>query len=249
MHGLTGGSWKRNKDRTRATEMKDTRGNLAVTSGSETYRRCALPRQLSTLVPRRNRHKRPILAAPHQVNNLTMPSALPHTRSHWRRLAPAVRCASRTLHSGFTKRGCGTGCPALFVLIRAWGSPTARVPANSPDGISPRSGLRTGQLCKRRDVVDSSYRRGDLVGELPAQLGQFGRRRVEQAAMTGEPQRRFEQFERYRFRTGQPPLQHPLLTDPQAFVEKPLLVEHFIDVPVGKPIGHDMVGVHERPQR
>src|SRR6476660_2173220 len=26
------------------------------------------------LVPRRNRHKRPILAAPHQVNNLTMPS-------------------------------------------------------------------------------------------------------------------------------------------------------------------------------
>ena len=26
MHGLTGGSWKRNKDRTRATEMKDTRG-------------------------------------------------------------------------------------------------------------------------------------------------------------------------------------------------------------------------------
>ena len=50
MHGLTGGSWKRNKDRTRATEMKDTRGNLAVTSGSETYRRCALPRQLSTLL-------------------------------------------------------------------------------------------------------------------------------------------------------------------------------------------------------
>jgi hypothetical protein len=27
------------------------------------------------LVPRRNRHKRPILAAPHQVNNLTMPAA------------------------------------------------------------------------------------------------------------------------------------------------------------------------------
>src|SRR6185436_2644915 len=26
------------------------------------------------LVPRRNRHKRPILAAPHQVNNLTMPA-------------------------------------------------------------------------------------------------------------------------------------------------------------------------------
>src|SRR5271166_5396888 len=73
MHGLTGGSWKRHTDRTRATEMKDTRGNLAVTSGSETYRRCALPRQLSTLLPRRNRHKRPILAAPHKVNNLTMP--------------------------------------------------------------------------------------------------------------------------------------------------------------------------------
>ena len=49
MHGLTGGSWKRHTDRTTATEMKDTRGNLAVTSGSETYRRCALPRQLSTL--------------------------------------------------------------------------------------------------------------------------------------------------------------------------------------------------------
>jgi hypothetical protein len=29
--------------------MKDIRGNLAVTSGSETYRRCSLPRQLSTL--------------------------------------------------------------------------------------------------------------------------------------------------------------------------------------------------------
>ncbi len=65
MHGLTGGSWKRHTDRTRATEMKDTRGNLAVTSGSETYRRCALPRQLSTLLPRCNRH-RPILAAPHK---------------------------------------------------------------------------------------------------------------------------------------------------------------------------------------
>ena len=34
---------------TRATAMKDIRGNLAVTSGSETYRRCSLPRQLSTL--------------------------------------------------------------------------------------------------------------------------------------------------------------------------------------------------------
>ena len=50
MHGLTGGSWKRNKDRTRATEMKDTRGNPAVTSGSETYRRSSSLRQLSTLL-------------------------------------------------------------------------------------------------------------------------------------------------------------------------------------------------------
>ena len=49
MHGLTGGSWKRNRDRARATEMKDTRGNPAVTSGSETYRRSTSPRQLSTL--------------------------------------------------------------------------------------------------------------------------------------------------------------------------------------------------------
>lgn len=49
MHGLTGGSWKRAKDRARATEMKDTRGNPVVTSGSGTYRRSALPRQLSTL--------------------------------------------------------------------------------------------------------------------------------------------------------------------------------------------------------
>ena len=50
MHGLTGGSWKRNRDRARATEMKDTRGNPAVTSGSETYRRSSLPRQISTLL-------------------------------------------------------------------------------------------------------------------------------------------------------------------------------------------------------
>ena len=75
MHGLTGGSWKRNKDRTRATEMKDTRGNLAVTSGSETYRRCALPRQLSTLLPRRNRHNDQSSQPPNKVNNLTMPPA------------------------------------------------------------------------------------------------------------------------------------------------------------------------------
>ena len=32
MHGLTGGSWKRNTDRARVTEMKDTRGNPAVTA-------------------------------------------------------------------------------------------------------------------------------------------------------------------------------------------------------------------------
>ena len=73
MHGLTGGSWKRHTDRTRATEMKDTRGNLAVTSGSETYRRCALPRQLSTLLPRRNRHNDQSSQPPNKVNNLTMP--------------------------------------------------------------------------------------------------------------------------------------------------------------------------------
>ena len=36
MHGLTGGSWKRNSDQAKATEMKDTRGNPAVTSGSAT---------------------------------------------------------------------------------------------------------------------------------------------------------------------------------------------------------------------
>ena len=74
MHGLTGGSWKRHTDRTRATEMKDTRGNLAVTSGSETYRRCALPRQLSTLLPRRNRHNDQSSQRPNKVNNLTMPT-------------------------------------------------------------------------------------------------------------------------------------------------------------------------------
>ena len=74
MHGLTGGSWKRHTDRTRATEMKDTRGNLAVTSGSETYRRCALPRQLSTLLPHRDRHNNQSSQPPHKVNNLTMPS-------------------------------------------------------------------------------------------------------------------------------------------------------------------------------
>jgi len=32
MHGLTGGSWKRNTGRARVTEMKDTRGNPVVTA-------------------------------------------------------------------------------------------------------------------------------------------------------------------------------------------------------------------------
>ena len=87
MHGLTGGSWKRHTDRTRATEMKDTRGNLAVTSGSETYRRCALPRQLSTLLPRRNRHNDQSSQPPHKVNNLTMPD-VPIAESERRYFGP-----------------------------------------------------------------------------------------------------------------------------------------------------------------
>ena len=62
MHGLTGGSWKRNKDRARATEMKDTRGNPAVTSGFETYRRSTSPRQLSTLRDTRGSRLRPACA-------------------------------------------------------------------------------------------------------------------------------------------------------------------------------------------
>jgi hypothetical protein len=37
------------RDRARVTEMKDTRGNPVVTSGSETYRRSWSPRQFSTL--------------------------------------------------------------------------------------------------------------------------------------------------------------------------------------------------------
>jgi len=49
MHGLTGGSWKRNTGRARVTEMKDTRGKPCGHSGSETYRRSTSPRQLSTL--------------------------------------------------------------------------------------------------------------------------------------------------------------------------------------------------------
>ena len=75
MHGLTGGSWKRHTARTRATEMKDTRGNLAVTSGSETYRRCALPRQLSTLLRRRcGAHPTDPSRAP-TLTNVTVPLA------------------------------------------------------------------------------------------------------------------------------------------------------------------------------
>src|ERR1700758_4478674 len=94
----------------------------------------------------------------------------------------------------------------------------SRMPRNEGPGelarwISPRSWLRTGRPRKRGYVADSSYRRGNLVDELPAQLGQFGLRRPSQAAMTGEPQRGFEQLERYRFLTCQPPLQHPLLPD------------------------------------
>ena len=49
MHGLTGGSWKRNNDRRQGHEVKDPRGNPAVTGGFETYRRSSSPRQLSTL--------------------------------------------------------------------------------------------------------------------------------------------------------------------------------------------------------
>src|SRR6478672_4610449 len=80
MHGLTGGSWKRNKDRTRATEMKDTRGNLAVTSGSETYRRCALPRQLSTLLRRRcGAHPTDPSRTP-TLTNVTVPVEVPERR-------------------------------------------------------------------------------------------------------------------------------------------------------------------------
>lgn len=38
MHALTGASWKRNTNQARVTEMKDTSGNPAAASGSETYR-------------------------------------------------------------------------------------------------------------------------------------------------------------------------------------------------------------------
>ena len=106
MHGLTGGSWKRHTDRTRATEMKDTRGNLAVTSGSETYRRCALPRQLSTLLPRRNRHKRPILAATKQGQQLDNAAGIlsPGSRRSVRpaRRRPASTCRSSALAQLFS---------------------------------------------------------------------------------------------------------------------------------------------------
>ena len=54
--------------------MKDTRGNLAVTSGSETYRRCALPRQLSTLLRRRcGAHPTDPSRAP-TLTNVTVPA-------------------------------------------------------------------------------------------------------------------------------------------------------------------------------
>ena len=101
MHGLTGGSWKRHTDRTRATEMKDTRGNLAVTSGSETYRRCALPRQLSTLLPhlahdgpsgRVSTPRSSASATP--LTNLTVPSTW-----HW---AHAIATAWTRIRTAFT---------------------------------------------------------------------------------------------------------------------------------------------------
>ena len=49
------------------------------------------------LVPRRNRHKRPILAAPHQVNNLTMP---PHASLHFLRRRPSPNELTSTHHKG-----------------------------------------------------------------------------------------------------------------------------------------------------
>ena len=102
MHGLTGGSWKRHTDRTRATEMKDTRGNLAVTSGSETYRRCALPRQLSTLLPHRDRHNNQSSQPPHKVNNLTMPvveQLMVHARFAGQEAADGAAASSDTARS------------------------------------------------------------------------------------------------------------------------------------------------------
>jgi hypothetical protein len=49
MHGLTGGSWKRNHDQTTATEKNDPGGKQPGPSGSLAYRRSRSPRQLSTL--------------------------------------------------------------------------------------------------------------------------------------------------------------------------------------------------------
>ena len=38
MHGLTGGSWKRNRGHATATEKNGPAGNRAVTNGSVPYR-------------------------------------------------------------------------------------------------------------------------------------------------------------------------------------------------------------------
>src|SRR6185312_5356004 len=69
------------------------------------------------LVPRRNRHKRPILAAPHQVNNLTMPSG-PTPPARWwnessRGPPPAVGGGSSCATSASTRttHGCEPVAP------------------------------------------------------------------------------------------------------------------------------------------
>jgi hypothetical protein len=51
MDGLTGGSWKRSRDRATATatEKNNPTGNRVVTNGSVPYRRSTPLRQLSTL--------------------------------------------------------------------------------------------------------------------------------------------------------------------------------------------------------
>jgi len=49
MHGLTGGSWKRNHDQATATEKNNPTGNRRDHNGSVPYRRSRSPRQLSTL--------------------------------------------------------------------------------------------------------------------------------------------------------------------------------------------------------
>jgi len=167
MHGLTGGSWKRNKDRTRATEMKDTRGNLAVTSGSETYRRCALPRQLSTLLHRRNRHKRPILAAPHQVNNLTMPCRM--TGEHHRGvLAFAfvrrwVAVCSRFFFLTRSVSCTPSRCLAMIRCVRMQSQccvPTSTRPPRSGCPLGHRLGAGSAQRLRvRRNHKARSYER------------------------------------------------------------------------------------------